>query len=170
MMLTPGTARREHDGGFTLIESIVAMSIFLILFAAFGTAMRAAWNSANINRSAQSATAIGVEHLERARSVNWQELALTHIDDDAPLIDAQAGVLLASEADLQANETLVVASGGLISPWTVEGRDGVEYTVWLYVSEAGDGLRRVLALVAWQVGEADLSHRASTLVSEVASR
>lgn len=170
MLPTPGTARRRRDGGFTLIESIVAMSIFLVLFAAFGMAMRAAWNSALINRSTQTATAIGVEHLERARSIAWAELALTHIDADAPLIDASAALLLASEADIEANEALVVSSAGVVSPWAIEGRDGMDYTVWLYVSEAGNGLSRVLVLVTWQVGEADLSHRASTLVSEVASR
>jgi prepilin-type N-terminal cleavage/methylation domain-containing protein len=170
MSSTPGTIRRRRDGGFTLIESIVAMSIFLVLFAAFGMAMRAAWNGALINRSTQSATAIGVEHLERARSLAWDELALTHIDAGAPLIDASASLLLASEAEIEANERLVVASAGLVSPWAVEGRDGIDYTVWLYVSQAGDGLRRVLVLVTWQVGEAGLSHRASTLVSEVASR
>jgi prepilin-type N-terminal cleavage/methylation domain-containing protein len=170
MAPSPADGRRRGDGGFTLIESLVAMSIFLILFAAFGLAMRAAWNGALINRSAQGATAIAVENIERARSLAWEELALSHVDDEAPFVDVAESTLIGAEVGLEADEALVVSAVGIVSPRTVEGRDGIDFTVWLYITEAGAGLRRVFVLVTWQVGNADMSHRASTLVSEVVAR
>lgn len=163
--------RRTHpDDGFTLIESLVAMMVLLVLFLAFASAMGAAFNSARINRTTQAATAVAVEHLEHARSLGWDALAMSSIDPAAPLIDAEQEVLLAALARLENDEPLVASTDGDIPPVSAESVDEISYTVWAYVSEAGTGLRRVTVYVTWTAGATPLTHRASTLVSEVVTR
>jgi prepilin-type N-terminal cleavage/methylation domain-containing protein len=159
-----------RDGGFTLVESLVAMMIMVMVFVAFSSAMTTALRGSRINHAAQSATAIGVEHLESARSASWEQLAMTHVEPEAPLIDFTQGVLLAAEAHLEADEALVVSDVGIIGPVTEVSADLTTYTVWRYVTDGGDGLRRIVVYITWDFGDAGFTHRTSTLVSEVATR
>lgn len=165
------TGSSEHrDGGFTLVESLVAVLVLLVLVGAFGGLMSAALRSARVNHTTQIATAVAMEHVERARSLSWTELAMSSVDSGAPMLASGGTSLLGSEVGLPSNETLVVDAAGVIAPSNSTTVDSATYTVWQYVTEAGPGLRRVVVLVTWSFGEATLSHQASALISEVATR
>jgi hypothetical protein len=170
MIKVAARGRPARDDGFTIVEALVASFVAILLFAAFATAMTTALRGARINASAQVATAIGVEHIEFARSLSWDQLAMSEIHADAPLIDYTSGVLLASEAGLEQNEPLVESFGGLVAPNIVDTVDQTSYTVWQYITFAGDGVRRVVVYVTWTSGAAGYTHLASTLVAEAATR
>lgn len=149
----------------------MASFIVVILFAGFGRSMGTAYLGSKENAAAQEATALGVEQLEFARSLDWARIAMSGVAEDAPLIDAGQRVLLGEEAGLDADESLIVDSAdGLIAPVGTETVDGVAYTVWSYVSEDPNGLRRVLILIEWAANGSVSSHRTSTLISEASTR
>lgn len=170
MMKVAARGRAARDDGFTVVEALVASFVAILLFAAFATAMTTALRGARINASAQVATAIGVEHLEFARSLSWDRLAMSEIRSDAPLIDYASGVLLASEAGLEQDEPLVASSEGMVAPNIVDTVDQTSYTVWQYVTTADDAVRRVVVFVTWTSSGAGYTHLTSTLVAEVATR
>jgi hypothetical protein len=93
---------------------------------------------------------------------------MPHVDGSAPLIDGDAGMLLSDETGLPADEPLVVSEWGMVDPVVTEVADGVEYTVWSYVSEAPDGMRRFTVLATWDSAGSERSFKSSTLLAEPA--
>ncbi|MEX2323225.1 MAG: prepilin-type N-terminal cleavage/methylation domain-containing protein [Acidimicrobiia bacterium] len=168
-MTRPARSLRDDDG-FTLIEALVASLIAIIIMAAFAGSMTAAFRGSRLTHANQSATALGVEHLEFARSQVWVQLAMTYVPAESPHTGSGGTVLLAGEAGLTADETLVVSGSGAIRPLLYEGVDTTDYTVWQYVTDAGLGLRRVVVIITWQHGDATFTHRAATLIAEVSTR
>lgn len=161
----------SHDAGFTLIESVVAASILIVLFVGFGSTLGGAYSGSRDNDVAQEATALGVEQLEFARSLAWDEIAMTSVASGAPAVDETAGVLIASEAGLAQDEALFVdEANGRIAPLEIETVDQQSYKIWRYVTEAEGGLRRVVVVVEWTLDGVVSHHRNSTLISEAATR
>ena len=160
----------DRDAGFTLLEAVVATFVVILLFAGFGRAMGASFGGAMGNRAAQEATAVAVSHLEFARSLAWDEIAMPHVPTGTPMVDRATYHLVGAEADLPTDEALVVDGGGLLAPMAVESVDGTSYTVWTIVSSVGPGLRRVVVLVVWEVEGAVTNYRTSTLIAEAATR
>jgi Flp pilus assembly pilin Flp len=163
-------ARLRDDAGFTLIEALVASLIAVVIVAAFTGAMAAAFRGARLTHASQSATALGVEHLEFARSLSWEEIAMTYVPAESPHTGSGGTVLVAEQGGLTTNEVLVVSETGAITPLIAEGVDTTDYTVWQYVTDAGTGLRRVVVIITWAHGDATFSHRAATLIAEVSTR
>jgi Tfp pilus assembly protein FimT len=166
----PRNGRAPDDAGFTLIEALVASVIAIVILAAFAGSMTAAFRGSRLTHANQSATALGVEHLEFARSLSWDQLAMAYVPPESPHTGSGGTVLVAGEAGLTADETLVVSESGAIQPLLDEGVDTTDYTVWQYVTDGGDGLRRVVVIITWQHAEATFTHRAATLISEVSTR
>jgi type II secretory pathway pseudopilin PulG len=160
----------SHDSGFSIIEALVAASILLVIFAGFGSTLGGAFNGAEDNDVAQEATALAVEQIEFARSLTWDGVAMTALASGAPAMDQTQGVLLADEADLVEDESLIVDGDGRISPKEIETIDGQSFTIWRYVSDAGGGIRRFLVIIEWQLDGVVSHHRNSTLISEASTR
>jgi type II secretory pathway pseudopilin PulG len=160
----------SHDSGFSIIEALVAASILLVIFAGFGTTLGGAFNGAHDNDVAQEATSLAVEQIEYARSLTWDGVAMTALAPGAPAMDQTQGILLAEEADLEADESLIVDEGGWISPNEIETIDGQSFTIWRYVSDAGGGIRRFLVIIEWNLDGVVSYHRNSTLISEASTR
>lgn len=160
----------SHDSGFSIIEALVAASILLVIFAGFGTTLGGAFNGAHDNDVAQEATALAVEQIEYARSLTWDGVAMTALAPGAPAMDQTQGILLAEEADLEADESLIVDEDGWISPNEIETIDGQSFTIWRYVSDAGGGIRRFLVIIEWNLDGVVSYHRNSTLISEASTR
>ncbi|HUG74693.1 MAG TPA: prepilin-type N-terminal cleavage/methylation domain-containing protein [Acidimicrobiia bacterium] len=168
-MTRPARSLRDDDG-FTLIEALVASIIAIIIMAAFAGSMTSAFRGSRLTHANQSATALGVEHLEFARSLSWDALAMTHVPAESPHTGSGGTVLTAHAGGLTADEVLVVSASGAIQPLLYQGVGTTDYTVWQYVTDAGLGLRRVVVIITWQHGDATFTHRAATLISEVSTR
>jgi type II secretory pathway pseudopilin PulG len=164
------TAMPGHDSGFTLIEAAVAASILIMIITGFGYTLGGTFNGSHDNLVAQEATALAVEQIEYARSLPWDDVAMTSLATGAPAMDQTQGVLLAAEADLDEDESLVVDEDGRVSPTEVETIDGQSFTIWRYVSDAGGGIRRYLVIVEWSIDGVVSNHRNSTLISEASTR
>jgi hypothetical protein len=162
--------RGTNEDGFTVIEAAVALALSILVFTALTTSVTAALNGSNENRYQQLATGIVMSHLEIARSLEWDEVAMSHVDPGSPVLDSTGGSLRGVAVDLAVDEMLVVdGAEGLVFPRTEEVADGVGYTVWSHVTAVGD-LRRVVVVVTWNVGATTRVLQGSTLVSEVSSR
>ena len=169
----PGRPRSRGcaEDGFSLVEALMASFIVVLLFAGFGRSMGTAYLGSKENAATQEATALGVERVEFARSLDWAHIAMSGVAEDAPLIDPVEQTLVAADTALETNEPLVVDSAdGMVEPVGTETVDGVAYTVWSYVSEDPNGLRRVLVLIQWAANGSTSTHRTSTLISEASTR
>jgi hypothetical protein len=156
--------------GFTLVEAIMASFVVVILFAGFGRTMGAAFKGSVTNAHTQEATAIAVEQLEFARSLEWQFVAMSSVDESAPMVNGETGRLSAEPNHLESEEEFFVDEDGLIVPYNTETVDGTSYTIWSYVTHVDDGLRRLVYLIQWEV-EGDVStYQTATLISEVSTR
>lgn len=163
----------ERDAGFTLIEVAVAMVISVILLIGLTFTVGNALRAVRHNRSAQQATALTLERLEFARSVPWGNLAMGDlaIPADPRLLSPTDRRLVGSTVDVPADELLVEdTSSGWVDTYRTETFDEQTFQVTTYVTEVDTDLRRVVAVVEWNVGDGDIRERhASTLISEVTS-
>lgn len=164
------TSPRTGEDGFSLIEAVMASFVLVLLFAGFGKSMGTSYSGSRDNAAAQEATAVAVEQIEFVRSLGWADIAMPYVPESDPMVDSTNGMLLADEADIEQDEPLHVDTGGLVHPEDIETVDGVSYTIRRYVSVTPDGLRRIIALVTWEVEGVVTSYRTSTLVSEVSTR
>ncbi|MFQ5947843.1 MAG: hypothetical protein ACE5KX_03165 [Acidimicrobiia bacterium] len=160
-----GAARDER--GFGLVEALVAMVLVIIFFVIFGQTFGGALRNSAGNRLRQQATSIAMQELEFGRSLTYIQLAMSSVDPSAPMLDASQTQLLASESGLAADEPLVIDGAGLVAPSGSETIDGQQFQVWRYVTQAQPGLKRLVVLIEWEVGGADSSFQASTLISQV---
>jgi type II secretory pathway pseudopilin PulG len=167
--------RRDHDSGFTIVESVVALVIvfgtLLVLFRALDGSIRVV----NESRRQTVALALAGELLERARALEWENVGLTADSNDADChtpvpADGIAGVACGDWATefgvtpdglggyLFEGETIVFANGDTFDPFLsfteTLNRDGVDYQRFMFVSKqtdaAGDEMyRKITAIVQW---------------------
>lgn len=150
-----------------LIEVTIGAALAVILLSAVAAMLVGAMANARQVRLRQEAVALTGGQVDWIRGLDWIEVGMVEVDPSAPLSDGVS--LLAAEADLPADEPLLVSEDGAVEPVMVLTADGTEYTIWSYVSSMSGGLRRVLVLVTWEYGGTTQSHRASTIVSEVST-
>ncbi len=162
-------AQSRSDGGFTVIEALVALALSVLVFGFLTASVLGALRVSRENRFQQVAVGIAMSHVEIARSLEWDEMAMSSVEDGSPLVDAGATYLVASMAGLDADEALVVDSGGAVAPVLTEDVDGAQFVVWSHVSEAGD-LRRFFVHVGWDIAGERRGFQTSSLVSEVSAR
>lgn len=93
--------RRAHgDGGFTLIELMVGMTVFAVMFVAFGMLFNGSLTAYEFARARTRADQIGSGEIEKARRIPWADLGT--VNGNPP------GVLLASETVTVGNATFTV--------------------------------------------------------------
>jgi type II secretory pathway pseudopilin PulG len=159
----------RSDDGFTIVEGLVAMALVVLFFVAFTTTVSGALRGSRNARLTQTATAVVVDHLEAVRGFAWHEVAMTEVDLEAPLIDEDGLVLVGEDAGLPYDEPLFVSAFGIISPKVTEVVENTEYTVWTYVSETPEEMRRIVVLVTWEYAGEPKRFQSSTLVAEPAA-
>ena len=78
---TPATARRgrgsrrgQGDGGFTLVELMIAMTIFAVLLSSFGLLFSYSLKAYNFSRARTMADQLGNAEIEKARQLTWDNL------------------------------------------------------------------------------------------------
>lgn len=158
---------RRGDDGFTLVESLVALTIAAAVLAALGAATLTAARASVAARAAQQAGNLLNEYVEAARSADYT--AVTMVASDLagdPEISGSPG----SYTYAGTGEPVVADTVGLISPHvTTLTRNDVSYTIRRYVTNASDAsgtYKRVTVVVDWSMFEKDKSRRVSTLLVE----
>ncbi len=157
------------DRGFGLVELSVAMLLAVSLMLVFSGTLRGALTGSRENRFRQEATGIALERLELARSLGWEQLAMSEIDVTAPLIDAEQQLLLGDAVDLAADETLRTCVTGTLEPKVDYAFQDTIFTTWTYVTQMTDTLRRIYVLVEWNGESGMRSYRTSTIISTVSA-
>lgn len=163
----------DREAGFTLVEVAVAMVISVLLMIGLTITVGNALRAVRHNRSAQQATALVLERLEFARSIPWDNLAMADIaiPTDPRLLSPTDRRLVGSTVDVPADELLVEdTTSGWAETYRTEVFDEQEFQVATYVTEVDTELRRVVAVVEWEVVDGGERRRhASTLISKVTS-
>ncbi len=166
---------RDGEAGFSILESVVALVIvfgtLLIMFRALDGSIRVV----NESRRQTAALALASELIERARSLEWENVGLTGESNDADCADpvpsdGVAGVACADWATefgvvpdglggyLFEGERIVFANGPTFDPFLSfndqQERDNVAYDRFLFVTQQTDAageerFRKITAIVQW---------------------
>ncbi len=147
---------------------VIALILMIGLTISVGNTLRAVRH----NRSLQQANSLALERLEFARAIPWDNLAMsdTALPTDPLLLDPVDRRLVGSELDIPANELLVEdTTDGWSDTYRTEVFDEQTFQVRTYVTEVETDLRRVVAVVDWEVGNAQRQTFTSTLISKVTS-
>ena len=187
-------ARMRGESGFTIIESVVALSIVFALVIALLRTMDTGTRVIVETKRQAAATAFASELLERARSLEWNHMGLTSLANGTTCPN-QVGCTTFSDpatgtfgVDLTLNpltnnwdyggEEIVFVNGATFDPFLsfhdLQTRDNTPFDRYLFVTSvridpldaATERYRRITSIVAWQSPNG-LRHdvRLSTLVS-----
>lgn len=158
-------AAAADDGGWSLIESVVALAILAVVLTALGagtlTVARASVNA----RTAQQAANILNQQVEQARSVEYAALTMVATDlAGDPRVSGSGPWTY-----LPTGERLVVDTVGSLAPHRVaEVRDSTAFAVARYVTDASSAagaLKRFTVVVTWDAHGQVKERQLSTLVS-----
>ncbi len=158
-----------QERGFTIIETSVAAFLTVIILVGFSQTMFLALASARDNRLQLSANAVALEQIEMARGLPWEQLRMSYVDPYAPLLTESKEAVRGEAAGLPTDEVLSVDSLGTVYPMIVKTRDGVEFTIWRYVTAPDLESRRLVVEVIWYVDQRPERYLASTLLSEASA-
>jgi type II secretory pathway pseudopilin PulG len=162
----PVADKRGNEGGFTIIESMVALTLIFMMLLGSMTTMSSAVKGIVTSRQQTVATAKANQVIERARAAVYDTVGHDLTNDDTlaadPLITGsprrfteaacRTGTAACHEVLASSN-----VNSDLKSPFFKHRRteqvDGVTYTTWAYatmvVPENGDAYKRVVAVVQW---------------------
>ena len=159
----PAVRGSAGDDGLTIVELLIALFVVMIVFAGLAATMVASFSSIRNTEARVRAVALANELVEEMASAPWaqlgMELAADSVDDPNDF-EGEVPVLL----DASSNPLLPSAS---TLPQTIV-RDGHAYRVERWVTWAEeDGepelLKRIVAIVEWDVGSDTMSVRSDTL-------
>lgn len=160
------------EDGFTLIEVAVALVIAVVLMIGLTVTVANTLRAVRQNRSLQQANSLVLERLEYARSLEWDALAMDTpaLTSDPLLLSPLDRRIVGSEVDLLSNELLVEdTSDGWVDTYRTEVFDEQTFVVRTYVTEVQPDLRRVVAVVDWENGNAERQSFATALISKVSA-
>lgn len=161
---------RSRESGFSLIEASAALGVAVVMFVILAQSLAVTVRLAHQNRLQQVATAVGVESVEFARSLSYDELVMTGTVPGDPNLKTSNTEVDKDAFDLQSDEDLVVDSvdpNALVVPEYTETIDDQLFTVRQYVTEIDPGLKRFIVQVSWFYNESWRSHHTSTAISEL---
>lgn len=171
-------ARLRNESGFTIVESIVALTIVFALVVALLRTMDTGTRVIIAAKRQAAATAFASELLERARSLEWDHIGLTSLANGVTC-PTQVGCATFSDpatgefgADLAFNpltgnwdyggEEIVFVNGATFDPFLSfhdqQTRDNTSFDRYLFVTSvrsdpadaATERFRRLTAVVGWQ--------------------
>ena len=194
-MLGKGVAARlRSESGFTIVESVVALTIVFALVVALLRTMDTGTRVIVETKRQAAATAFASELIERARSLEWNHMGLTSLANGTTC-PTEVGCTTFSDpttgvfgTDLALNplsgnwgfggEEIVFVNGATFDPFLSfhdqQERDNTPFDRYLFVTSvrtdpldsATEKYRRITAVVAWQPPDGFRKEvRLSTLVS-----
>jgi len=114
----PTTKRREFEGGFTLMETLIGVALIAIVFSGIFGAYRLAMKMVWLDKAKTTAMAIGNGRIEMIRGLGYESVGTT-------------------------GSVVLPWAKGVIDPIVSEIANGVEYTIAtsvVFVSDPRDGL------------------------------
>ncbi len=160
------------DGGFTLVETVVAITILAGVFVSAGAVFSRMLIGTLYSRQNQQAADVISEEIEALRAQSYAAVAMDAADlaGDAK-ITTELGVQYYDPdgAGPIVREKVVTAVGGVVKPHVnVVTRNSTRYTVSRYVTDPGDTTgkyHRVTVVADWVSGKKTHSRRSSTFVT-----
>ena len=167
-------AAPSNDAGFTLIETMVALSIATVVFTALAYAAINAVGSTYTARINQQAIDLATQQLETVRGLTYGAIGhdAADLSGDAS-VSSDGGTLSYQIAD-GTSEGLVIVTASGVTPHTRvvqdETTNNISFEVSTYVTEPGDAdnadFKRVTVAVRWTDNGKSHERLLSSLVSE----
>jgi len=156
----------RRDGGFTLIESAVALLIATFILVALGQTIATALRASEARRLEQQADALIAEVIEEVRDFEYADLALDSGDPTLlPITVFDAG---------SGSEPLIVETGGGLNPQvSTETFNTITFTLTRYVTWVDDDpsdtstedYKRMTVVATWDHRGSTRTEQRDTLVS-----
>ena len=161
----------RNEDGFSLMESVVAMVITLIIFSGVGVSLGAALRHQRDIRLEQQAAALAFQEVEILRGfIEWDELMLSSTPPTSDPFVTGGGLFDANAAGIAADEPFEIDTvNGLVifSELAYETYDGQEFDVYRYITLADTDLRRLTVRVEWSTNGVIRQKVASSLKAEL---
>jgi prepilin-type N-terminal cleavage/methylation domain-containing protein len=170
--------RLRGDEGFSLLESVVALSIAGVIFTAFGASLLSAMRSVVIARTVQQSSNIADQSLESMRSLGYDANAMrpTDLTTNEPLNIAGCSCFdpKANTATGAGTEPLALDAAGSIYPHvTTTTTNATVYTIRRYVTlptdNTGVATKRLTVVVTWQTAGAARKQIVSSTITPTRS-
>ena len=165
--------RSAQEGGFTVVETVLAMTIAAMVFTATALMLGQALKGTLLARQNEQAAEVLTAEIETIRSMDYAAIAL--VPSDLVGDTAVTGTPLAVDHDrlgpLPAEPVSVSATGAVNPHIRTLQHNGTAYTITRYVSEVADAavpgarVKRVTAIARWQSGAREHERTSSTLVT-----
>jgi type II secretory pathway pseudopilin PulG len=178
MTTAAGRVRRRTsasgDAGFSLVETVVAMTVAALIFGALGGVLLVSLKASLVGRQAQQAIDLATKTMERDRSVDYAQLGLstTDVAGDGAITASGYAVRLANGTTT--TEPIAYVTNPALNPHrSTVSLDGTTFTVARYVtmppadSTTGATYRRLTVVVSWVADGVTRVRSTSTLVSAI---
>lgn len=159
-----GRARLAEEGGFSLIETTIALGLILAVLMGLLASLNTGVAGLLTGRHRTGGVALAKEIVEEVRSTRYEDVGHDLSDDDTLATDPALGGTAPNyeyqPEGVAAPETLV----GVATPWRPEHtfpapRDGTDYTVRFYITNVeqavGKDHKRLTVAVSWDQAQYD---------------
>jgi type II secretory pathway pseudopilin PulG len=152
--------RGTADGGFSLIELVLATGVLAMVMSSLAFLGTSAFTDAAVARNRQTATGLANQALEQVRALPYDTVSQGLLTSDLeagtdPLVTATDGVYKYNGETIP-NHTNTAAVDPLVPHRTTKTIDNTDYSVAAYVTYLGDDATsrsfRVTAYVSWTSG------------------
>ena len=164
-------ASASGEAGFSLVETIVAMTVAALVFGAVGGILLVSLKATLVGRQAQQAADLANRTVEQMRNRDYTTLGLASADAATdPAITASGYAVPLSNGTTTVEPVVLLTTSPISQHVTTMTLDGTSFTVARYVTSppadavAGNAYRRVTAVVSWTTGSRTRSRSTSTLV------
>jgi hypothetical protein len=166
-------ASANGEAGFSLVETVLAMTVAALMFGAVGGVLLVGLKSTLVGRQAQQAADLANRTVEELRNRDFTTLGLASTDVASDPAITASGYAVPLANDTTSTEPIVFVTTSPISQHVrTTTLDSTTFTVARYVTSppadavAGNAYRRVTVVVSWTSGSRTRSRSASTLVAE----
>jgi type II secretory pathway pseudopilin PulG len=163
----------SSDAGFSLVETVVAMTVAALLFGAVGGVLLVSLKATLAGRQAQQAADLANRTVERLRNRDYTTLGMDSADAATDPAITASGYAVPLANGGTSTEPIALANTSPISQHiTPATLDGTTFTVARYVTSpgtdatSGDSYKRVTVVVSWRTGTRSRSRSTSTLVGQ----
>ena len=164
-------ARASADAGFSLIESVVALTVAALFFTALGGVLVASLRATLVGRQAQQAADLANRTVEKFRNRDYATIGLEAADAATdPAITASRYAVPSANGTTRTEPIVIATTSPVTQHVTPMALDGTNFSIARYVpsppadATTGASYKRVTVVVSWTTGGRTRSRSTSTLV------